>query len=157
MFVGFGEGCWCGKMGSAEEGFRIVWKRWMERILSENPSAKCPFSYIIMEKGGYWVGVYYDVMLWFFSLQSFFSLSLNLEMLNLPCGGCFAYTTLATSTYFCLFLCTLLSDWVEIFWGCVGTGWWGKLHLISATSGSSKSPQNVSLISPIIGRAPLML
>lgn len=27
------------------------------KILSEKLSARCPFSYIIMEKGGYWVGV----------------------------------------------------------------------------------------------------
>ena len=45
-------------MGFAEEEFQIVWKRLMERILSGNLLAKCPFSYIIMEKGGYWVGVY---------------------------------------------------------------------------------------------------
>ena len=48
----------------------------------------------------------------------------------------------------------LCSDWV---YSDFGTGWWGKLHLISATSGSLKSPQNVNRISPTIGRAPLML
>lgn len=45
-------------MGFAEEELRIVWKRLIGRILSGKPSAKCPFSYIIMEKGGYWVGVF---------------------------------------------------------------------------------------------------
>lgn len=30
----------------------------MERILSGKPSAKCLFSYIIMEKGGYLVGAF---------------------------------------------------------------------------------------------------
>ena len=29
----------------------------MGRILSGKPSARCPFSCITMEKGGYWVGV----------------------------------------------------------------------------------------------------
>lgn len=45
-------------MGSAEEELASVWKKLMERILSERPSAKCPFSYIIMEKGGYLVGAF---------------------------------------------------------------------------------------------------
>lgn len=44
-------------MGSAEEeSAGSVWMKLMERILSEKPSAKCPFSCIIMEKGGYLVG-----------------------------------------------------------------------------------------------------
>ena len=44
-------------MGSVEEELGSVWKRLTVKIQSEEPSAKCPFSYIIMEKGGYWVGV----------------------------------------------------------------------------------------------------
>jgi hypothetical protein len=46
-----------------EEEVKIfVWKQTlkvMKKILSEKLSARCPFSYIIMEKGGYWVGVIY--------------------------------------------------------------------------------------------------
>lgn len=45
-------------MGFAEEELLIVWKKLIGKILSGKPSAKCPFSYIIMEKGGYWVGVF---------------------------------------------------------------------------------------------------
>lgn len=46
-------------MDSVEEELGIVWKRLMVKILSEEPSARCPFNYIIMEKGGYWVGVFF--------------------------------------------------------------------------------------------------
>lgn len=42
----------------------------MGRIQSKRPSARCPFSYTIMEKGGYWVGV----SLIYFSIQFFFFL-----------------------------------------------------------------------------------
>ena len=44
-------------MGFAGEELETVWKKLVERILSGKHSAKCPFSYTIMEKGGYWVGV----------------------------------------------------------------------------------------------------
>lgn len=44
-------------MGFAEEELQIAWMRLIVKILSESPSARCPFSYIIMEKGGYLVGV----------------------------------------------------------------------------------------------------
>lgn len=64
-------------MGFAEEGLQVVLKISMERILSERPSAKCPFSCIIMEKGGYWVGVCYVVVFLFLH-----SLSLNLSMIS---------------------------------------------------------------------------
>ena len=43
--------------------------------------------------------------------------------------------------------------WLVLF----ETGWWERLHLISATNGSSKSLQNVKQISPITGKALLML
>lgn len=36
---------------------QVVLKILMEKILLEKLSAKCPFSCIIMEKGGYWVGL----------------------------------------------------------------------------------------------------
>jgi hypothetical protein len=48
-------------MGFAEGELEIVWKKLTERILSGKHSAKCPFSYIIMEKGGYWVGAIFLV------------------------------------------------------------------------------------------------
>ena len=71
------EGCWCGKMGFAEAELESVWKRLMVKILSEKPSAKCPFNFIIMEKGGYWVGVF----IWFhLSLPLFPSLPPSLPL-----------------------------------------------------------------------------
>ena len=37
----------------------FVWNQTLKtKILSEKLSARCPFSYIIMEKGGCWVGGY---------------------------------------------------------------------------------------------------
>lgn len=48
-------------MDSVEEELGIVSKRVMVNILSEEPSARCPYSYIIMEKDGYWVGIF---LLW---------------------------------------------------------------------------------------------
>lgn len=39
--------------GFVEEELQSVWKIEMERIQSEKLSARCPFSCIIMEKGGY--------------------------------------------------------------------------------------------------------
>jgi len=69
-------------MGIAEEEVQDVWKILMERILSERPSAKCPFSCIIMEKGGYWVGVLlccgFVLSLSLSFSITFFSLSLSL-------------------------------------------------------------------------------
>ena len=61
-------------MGFAEAELESVWKRLMVKILSEKPSAKCPFNFIIMEKGGYWVGVF----IWF-HLSLPLSLSINRE------------------------------------------------------------------------------
>jgi hypothetical protein len=49
-------------MDSVEEELGIVSKRLMVKILSEDPSARCLFSYIIMKKGGYWVGVFFVVV-----------------------------------------------------------------------------------------------
>lgn len=40
-------------MGFAEGELQIVFQTLMEKILSEKLSAKCPFNFIIMEKGGY--------------------------------------------------------------------------------------------------------
>ena len=45
-------------MGFAEEELQIAWKKLRGRILSGKPSAKCPSSCIITEKGGHWVGVF---------------------------------------------------------------------------------------------------
>lgn len=39
-----------------EEEQEIAMETWKEKILFVNLSAKCPFSYIIMAKGGYLVG-----------------------------------------------------------------------------------------------------
>lgn len=63
-------------MGIAGKEFRIVWKKLMGKILSEKPSARCPFNCIIMEKGGYWVGVLY------FGLWNQFSLPLSVSVSN---------------------------------------------------------------------------
>ena len=62
-------------MGSVEEELGIAWKRLRVKILLEDPSARCPFSYIIMEKGGYWVGV----LFYLFSGCGFISVSLTNE------------------------------------------------------------------------------
>lgn len=65
-------------MGSAEAELQSVWMRWMERILSGKPSAKCPFNCIIMEKGGYWVGAcFMDWIGFCFSTSASLSLPSN--------------------------------------------------------------------------------
>lgn len=56
-------------MDSVEEELGIVSKRLMVKILSEEPSARCQFNYIIMEKGGYWVGVFVVVVVSILSLS----------------------------------------------------------------------------------------
>jgi len=80
-------------MGFAEEGFQIVWKRLRQRILSGNLSAKCPFSYIIMEKGGYWVGVY--SCYYYFSKVSLYLFSVSFPLSSVAyfshVGGSYKY------------------------------------------------------------------
>jgi len=98
------------------------------------------------------------VMLWFFFslfflLYHFFLSGKSCSVYPIPCGG--SRELLMQKHGLISFPSSEpCSDWMD---SDFGTGWWGKLHLISATSGSLKSPLNVNRISPTIGRVPLML
>jgi len=150
-------------MDFAEE--EAVLKKLMEKILWEKLSAKCPFSCIIMEKGGYWVGVCLFVcfvtMLCFYSLSFSFYLSIWFLLSPIACEGsyCLSLNCILNNKHkhnlkHKLLFFVLCYDWVFF---CFGTGWWGKLHLISVTSGSLKNQQNVNPISLTTGRVHLML